>query len=76
MEIKDGSIIIENIKDNKTREIKCDYVVLSLGVVPDKEIVENYEKVFDKVIVIGDALKGGRIHNATKDAFMKANAFE
>lgn len=76
MEIKDGSIIIENIKDNKNREIKCDYVVLSLGVVPDKEIVENYEKVFDKVIVIGDALKGGRIHNATKDAFMKANAFE
>ena len=35
----------------------------------------SYEKEFDRVIVIGDANKGGRIHNATKDAFTKANAF-
>ena len=76
MEIKDGSIVIESIKDNKVSEIKCDSVVLSLGVAPRRGFVEEYEKVFDKVIVIGDALKGGRIHNATKDAFMKANAFE
>lgn len=76
MEIKDGSIVIESIKNNKVSEIKCDSVVLSLGVAPRRGFVEEYEKVFDKVIVIGDALKGGRIHNATKDAFMKANAFE
>lgn len=76
MEIKDGSIVIESIKDNKVSEIKCDSVVLSLGVAPRRGFVEEYENVFDKVIVIGDALKGGRIHNATKDAFMKANAFE
>ncbi len=76
MEIKDGSIVIESIKDNKVSEIKCDSVVLSLGVAPRRGFVEEYEKAFDKVIVIGDALKGGRIHNATKDAFMKANAFE
>ncbi len=76
MEIKDGSIVIESIKDKKVSEIKCDSVVLSLGVAPRRGFVEEYDKVFDKVIVIGDALKGGRIHNATKDAFMKANAFE
>lgn len=76
MEIKDGSIVIESIKNNKVSEIKCDSVVLSLGVAPRRGFVEEYEKIFDKVIVIGDALKGGRIHNATKDAFMKANAFE
>lgn len=76
VEIKDGSIVIESIKDNNVTEINCDSVVLSMGVAPVKGLVESYEKEFDRVIVIGDALKGGRIHNATKDAFMKANAFE
>ena len=35
-----------------------------------------YEKEFANVVVIGDANKGGRIHNATKDGFTKAYAFD
>lgn len=76
LEIKDNAIIIENIADRKITEVQCDSVVVSLGVVPQKGIADEYEKVFNKVIVIGDANKGGRIHNATKDAFIKAYAFE
>ena len=76
LEIKDNAIIIENIADRKITEVQCDSVVVSLGVAPQKGIEDEYEKVFNKVIVIGDANKGGRIHNATKDAFIKAYAFE
>ena len=75
LEVGDGFIKVEDIATKEISEIKCDNVVLSLGVAPDKGLVESYEKEFDRVIVIGDANKGGRIHNATKDAFTKANAF-
>lgn len=76
LEIKEKSIVIEEISTGKKAEVICDSVVLSLGVEPRKGLVESFEKEFDKVIVIGDALKSGRIHNATKDGFIKAYAFE
>lgn len=76
LEIKEKSIIIENIATGEIVEVECDSVVVSLGVSPRKGLVESFEKEFDKVVVIGDALKGGRIHNATKDGFTKAYAFE
>lgn len=75
LEIKDGAVVVESLADGKVTELPCDSAVVSLGVAPLKGVVEAYEKEFDKVIVIGDANKGGRIHNATKDAFTKANAF-
>ncbi len=76
LEIKEGSILLEDISTGKMVEALCDSVVVSLGVAPKKDLVESFEKEFDKVIVIGDALKGGRIHNATKDGFTKAYSFE
>lgn len=76
VEIKEKSIVLENISTGETVEVACDSVVVSLGVAPKKGLVESFEKEFDKVIVIGDASKGGRIHNATKDGFTKAYAFE
>ncbi|MCD8036349.1 MAG: NAD(P)/FAD-dependent oxidoreductase [Clostridiales bacterium] len=75
LEIKDGAVVIESLSDGKVSEILCDSAVVSLGVAPVKGFVEKFEEEFDKVVVIGDANKGGRIHNATKDAFTKANAF-
>ncbi|MEA4973817.1 MAG: FAD-dependent oxidoreductase [Candidatus Metalachnospira sp.] len=76
LEIKEKSIVLENISTGETVEAACDSVVVSLGVAPKKGLVESFEKEFDRVIVIGDASKGGRIHNATKDGFTKAYAFE
>lgn len=75
LEIKDGAVVIESLADGKITEIACDCAVVSLGVAPVKGFAEQFEKEFDKVVVVGDASKGGRIHNATKDAFTKANAF-
>ncbi|GFI61858.1 NADH oxidase [Clostridiales bacterium] len=76
LEIKEGSVVIESIADKKIVEIPCDSTVLSLGVASDREFVERFEKEFDRVVVIGDANKGGRIHNATKEGFIKAHALQ
>ena len=76
IEIKDKAVVVESLADGAVKEIPCDNVVVSLGVAPVKGLVEEYEKEFANVVVIGDANKGGRIHNATKDGFTKAYAFD
>lgn len=76
LEIKDKAVVIESLSDGNVSEIACDSVVLSLGVAPVKGFADEFEKEFDRVVVIGDANKGGRINNATRDAFTKANAFD
>ena len=76
IEIKDKAVVVESLADGVVKEIACDNVVVSLGVAPVKGLVEEYEKEFANVVVIGDANKGGRIHNATKDGFTKAYAFD
>lgn len=76
IEIKDKAVVVESLADGAVKEIACDNVVVSLGVAPVKGLVEEYEKEFANVVVIGDANKGGRIHNATKDGFTKAYAFD
>ena len=76
LEIKDKAVVIESLSDGNVSEIACDSVVLSLGVAPVRGFADEFEKEFDRVVVIGDANKGGRINNATRDAFTKANAFD
>ena len=76
IEIKDKAVVVESLADGAVKEIACENVVVSLGVAPVKGLVEEYEKGFANVVVIGDANKGGRIHNATKDGFTKAYAFD
>lgn len=61
--------------DGVTVETKVDYVVLSLGIRPRRDVVEAFEGVCDTVIPIGDAARTGRIYEATKDAFDKAYYF-
>jgi len=68
--VKDGCVVLENMKENKTVELKADYVVLSLGVRPDTAL---YNEIKDsssyKVYNIGDSAKIGRIVNATESAY-------
>jgi len=76
VEIDDKGILLYNMKNGEEVKIKVDYVVLSLGVSPRGDIVEAFESVFDNVILIGDAAKGGRIYHTIKDGYTKAFAFE
>lgn len=69
VEILDGSIKIQNVKTNITQEIATDFVVLSLGVKSYTSIYDDVKAKHDKVFLVGDANKTGRIADATRDAF-------
>ena len=72
LEIKEQSIIVEDVNTKETTEIPADYVVLSLGVQSVNGVEEVCEAVSDKVIVVGDAQKPGRIESAIRTAFEAA----
>lgn len=69
---KDG-ILLERLNDNQKIKVQSDYVVLSLGVAPDKSLYEEIKNSNDyKVYNIGDSVKIGRIANATESAYQLA----
>ena len=72
LSIGDGEITVE--KDGKEEKLKCDYVVLSMGVRPNNALLDEIAKagVETKAVLIGDADKGGTIGNATQSAFKAA----
>jgi pyruvate/2-oxoglutarate dehydrogenase complex dihydrolipoamide dehydrogenase (E3) component len=74
--ITGSGIELENMKDNSKVAVEADYVVLALGVAPDRKFVENFKSNLDcEVSVIGDAAKGGRIYDAMLDGYGKASIF-
>ena len=74
--ITENGVVVTDKATGEEKLVEADTVVLAIGITPKNDIVEAFEKEFDNVIAIGDALKGGRIHNATKDGFTKAFAFD
>ena len=56
--------------------VPAETVILALGVRPDEELVASWKAAFPEVHVLGDAAHGGRIIDATQDAFGQAFHFE
>ncbi len=59
--------------DGMNREELCDAVVLSMGVRPVKDLLDDMQNVTPNVFVIGDAHDGGCIGKATRDAYRAAS---
>lgn len=71
--ITDSSVIILDKKEDKTEEIPCDTVVLSLGLEPRRKLVEAFEKLATEVYIIGDCInKRGNLMKATTEGFWAA----
>jgi NADH dehydrogenase FAD-containing subunit len=65
---EEGAVIEDKVGNKKI--IKCDTVILSLGVNADRKQVELFEDIVDEVYAIGDcATKGGTLWNATRTGF-------
>jgi 2,4-dienoyl-CoA reductase-like NADH-dependent reductase (Old Yellow Enzyme family)/NADPH-dependent 2,4-dienoyl-CoA reductase/sulfur reductase-like enzyme len=73
--ISSEGIELQRLLDGKTVTIDVDKVVLSLGVRPDITFVDEIRSAFARVRVVGDAVQGGRIMEATHDAHGKAFVF-
>jgi hypothetical protein len=56
--------------------VPSDTVIMALGVRPYKEVIERFREAFPDARVIGDAVRGGRIVDATQDAYGQAFVFE
>lgn len=56
--------------------IPADTIILAMGVRPNKDIVDRFKAAFPDARVIGDAVRGGRIVDATQDAYGQAFVFE
>ncbi len=73
---KDG-IALERLSDKQKIKVQADFVVLSLGVAPDKALYDEIKNSSQyKVYNIGDSVKIGRIANATESAYQLAVSIE
>lgn len=73
-EIKNNAIVLEQAKEGTIEEYPIDYVVLALGVYSVNPLEETAKELCDKVSVIGDAAKVGRIEGAIRSGFEVAYA--
>ncbi|MDD6422544.1 MAG: FAD-dependent oxidoreductase, partial [Intestinibaculum porci] len=55
---------------------EADTVVLAMGVKPKREALEDFEKVFDQVILLGDTDHPGQIREALHSAYDRAFVFD
>lgn len=75
-EVTETGIRLTETTSNTSFEKPVDYIVLALGVAPNKSITDDFESTFENVHVIGDASKAGKILHAIADGFGQAYVFE
>ena len=72
-ELYKDRIVIENVKNGTRQELDVDAVVLALGSSPNTALTEQLKAAgLPNVTAIGDAVKVGRIQNATSSAYRAA----
>ena len=67
--------LAKNPKDKfKTLELSCDAVIMAAGSISNNELYYELvkEHVAPEINIIGDAFKGGKVHDATRTAYRKA----
>ena len=77
LSIEDGKITVKDMATEETEEIPADQVVLALGVRPNRPDYEALKAEYgDKLILAGDAAKGGQIFDALHAGYDRAFVFE
>ncbi|SFA89171.1 2,4-dienoyl-CoA reductase [Acetitomaculum ruminis DSM 5522] len=72
LSINKDTATFKDTTTGKEEEYKADSFVVALGTKPDTGFVEEFKKEFDKVCVIGDAAKSGRIRQALETGYKAA----
>ncbi|NCA87452.1 MAG: NADH:flavin oxidoreductase [Gammaproteobacteria bacterium] len=57
-------------------QVAADTVILALGVRPQTDLVARFKAAFPDAHVLGDASRGGRVVDATQDAYGQAFVYE
>lgn len=69
--VTDDGVRLLDLKTGTEKDIRADYVVLSLDVSPDHEVTEAFRAKCDHLIVVGDSRAAGRMPHAIHDAYLK-----
>jgi hypothetical protein len=56
--------------------VAADTLILALGVRPQTELIDHFKAAFPELHVLGDAARGGRVVDATQDAYGQAFVYE
>ncbi|MDR0751660.1 MAG: NAD(P)/FAD-dependent oxidoreductase [Christensenellaceae bacterium] len=72
IEVDSTGIIVENTKSKHTQHLDVDNVILAIGVRPESSLFQQLHGRAANVFIVGDAVRPGRIANATEDAFRVA----
>jgi 2,4-dienoyl-CoA reductase-like NADH-dependent reductase (Old Yellow Enzyme family)/thioredoxin reductase len=67
--ITDDGVLLENLKEKTTVPLPVDLVILAIGVRPNSALLGEIKNEFPRVYTVGDAVKSGRISNATHSAW-------
>jgi NADPH-dependent 2,4-dienoyl-CoA reductase/sulfur reductase-like enzyme len=67
---------LECMESGRSVFVTADTVILAMGVRPQKEVADRFKAAFPDARIIGDAAHGGRILDATQDAYGQAFVFE
>lgn len=72
MKVENGAAIFEATQSGEKREYPFDAIVISVGTAPNRELTKEIQSHFERVYLLGDALKAGRIRNAMETGFITA----
>ena len=65
--VRPDGVELTRLEDGKKVFVEADAVVLAMGVRPRKAVVDEFKAAFPNVRIVGDAARGGRILEATKE---------
>ncbi|AZO96243.1 FAD-dependent oxidoreductase [Halocella sp. SP3-1] len=72
IKIDKGKASFENTKENLEKSFDFDFIILSLGRIPDNNLVSEIKQNFNRVKILGDAFQVGKIRNAVEAGFKEA----
>lgn len=72
VEIQNNTTIFETAEDGGKKEYPFDAVVIAVGAAPNSELTEEIQSQFERVYLLGDAVKVGKIRNALESGFITA----
>lgn len=76
LNVTEQGVELQCVETDRTVFVAADTVILAAGIRPKKDVVERFKAVFSDAHIIGDAARGGRILDATQDAFGQAFVFD
>ena len=76
MSISAEGVELECVESGQPVFVPAQTVIMAMGVRPQKEVADRFKAAFPDARVIGDAARGGRILEATQDAYGQAFVFE